>query len=412
LAHKVVVTGMGLVTCLGTGLETNWEALVAGRSGIGPITAFDTTGFRTLIAGEVRGDFDPEGRVHKKAVRRLERHQTFCMVAAAEAMQQSGLDSDVDDPYRCGSVVGSGMGGLEAITTGQGRFLETGPRTRAPLVITQAAINLAPGLLSIKYGFKGPNFGVANACSSGASAIGEACRVVRDGSADVMLTGGAEAVITGLSVAAFASIRALSTSNDKPEQASRPFDLHRDGFVLSEGAGILVVESEEHARARGAEILAEIAGYGATGDGFHVVMPDPKGEGAYRSMKHAVENAGIHPEQIDYINAHGTATYHNDRMETIAIKKLLGKATRNVAISSTKSMTGHLIGAAGAVEAVFCIQALQNGVVPPTINLDTPDPECDLDYTPNRAVQRDMEYVLSNSFAFGGQNASLVLKRV
>jgi 3-oxoacyl-[acyl-carrier-protein] synthase II len=304
------------------------------------------------------------------------------------------------------------MGGLRAIIDGQTRFLQMGARSRMPLVITQAAINLAPGLLSIKYGFKGPNFGLANACSSGASAIGEAYRIVRDGTADVMITGGSEAVISGLAVTAFSSLRALSTCNDKPEKASRPFDLHRDGFVLSEGAGILVLESEEHARERGAEMLAEIVGYGTTDDGFHVVMPDPQGEGAYRSMKNALEDAGVHPEQIDYINAHGTATEMNDKMETTAIKKLIGDAAKDVAISSTKSMTGHLIGAAGAVEAIFCIQAIQNGVVPPTINLDTPDPECDLDYTPKRAAYRDMEYVLSNSFAFGGQNVSLLFKRV
>jgi 3-oxoacyl-[acyl-carrier-protein] synthase II len=403
---------MGVITCLGTGRETNWKALVEGRSGIGPITAFDATGFATRIAGEVLGNFDPEGHVPKKELRRLDRHQIFCIIAASEAMQQSGLNSDPGDPYRCGSVVGSGMGGLQAIIDGQTRFLQMGARSRMPLVITQAAINLAPGLLSIKYGFKGPNFGLANACSSGASAIGEAYRIVRDGTADVMITGGSEAVISGLAVTAFSSLRALSTCNDKPEKASRPFDLHRDGFVLSEGAGVLVLESEEHARDRGAEMLAEIVGYGTTDDGFHVVMPDPQGEGAYRSMKNALEDAAVHPEQIDYINAHGTATEMNDKMETIAIKKLIGDAAKDVAISSTKSMTGHLIGAAGAVEAIFCIQAIRNGVVPPTINLDTPDPECDLDYTPNRAAYRDMEYVLSNSFAFGGQNVSLLFKRV
>lgn len=403
---------MGIVTCLGSGVEANWDALKAGRSGIGPITLFDATRHTTRIAGEVRGNFDPVGHIPTRELRRMDRHQQFALVAAGEAFVQSGFTSPPADPFRCGVVVGSGIGGLATIEAGVIGGYEKGPRSIHPLTIPKAVINLAPGMLSIKYGFKGPNFGVVNACSSGASAIGEAFRMVREGRADIMLTGGTEAVVTPLSISSFSALRALSCRNEEPERASRPFDLNRDGFVISEGAGIMVVESLEHARNRGAKILGEIVGYGATDDAYHYVMPDPDGEGAYRSMKQALEDAGIEPAQIDYINAHGTSTELNDKMETLAIKRLFGAAAQKVSISSTKSMTGHLIGAAGAVEAIYMVLALNNGVVPPTINLETPDPDCDLDYTPNKSVAKEMEYGLSNSFAFGGQNASLVLRRV
>jgi 3-oxoacyl-[acyl-carrier-protein] synthase II len=403
---------MGIVTCLGSGVEANWDALMAGRSGIGPITLFDATRHPTQIAGEVRGNFDPAGHIPTKELRRMDRHQQLALVAAGEAFVQSGLPSSPEDPFRCGIVVGSGIGGLATIEAGVIGGYEKGPRAIHPLTIPKAVINLAPGMLSIKYGFKGPNFGLVNACSSGASAIGEAFRMVREGRADLMLTGGTEAVVTQLSVSAFNALRALSCRNDEPQRASRPFDLDRDGFVISEGAGIMVIESLEHARNRGATILGEICGYGATDDAYHYVMPDPKGEGAYRAMKQALEDAGIEPAQIDYINAHGTSTELNDKMETLAIKRLFGPAAQKVSISSTKSMTGHLIGAAGAVEAIYTVLTLSNGVIPPTINLENPDPDCDLNYTPNKSVAKEMEYGLSNSFAFGGQNASLVLKRV
>ncbi|MGO9568313.1 MAG: beta-ketoacyl-ACP synthase II [Desulfomonilaceae bacterium] len=412
MQQRVVITGMGLVTCLGSGIEANWGALQAARSGVGPITLFDVDGLATRIAGEVRGDFDPAGHIPTKELRRMDRYQQFALVAAGEAFSQSGLPSTQADPYRCGVIIGSGIGGLATIEAGVGTIREKGPRGVHPLTITKSVINLAPGMLAIKYGFKGPNFGVVNACTSGTSAIGEAFRMVREGRADVMLSGGAEAVVTMFSVASFNALRALSCRNEEPQKASRPFDLNRDGFVLSEGAGITVLESLEHARNRGAKIHAEIVGYGATDDAYHYVMPDPNGEGAYRSMKQALEEAGIEPAQIDYINAHGTSTDLNDKMETHAIKRLFGTAAQKVSISSTKSMTGHLIGAAGAVEAVYTVLALNNGMVPPTINLETPDPDCDLDYTPNKPVAREMEYGLSNSFAFGGQNASLVLRRV
>lgn len=411
MRRRVAITGMGMVTCLGTGVRANWEAVTAGRSGIGPVSLFNAEKFSTRIAGEVRGEFDPEGIIPVKERRRMDRYQHFAVVAAGEAMRDSGLVYPPEDPWRSGVIVGSGIGGLASIEAGHSALQESGPRRVPPLMIPMAVINLASGILSIKYGFRGPNFGIVNACTSGASAIGEAYRLIREGRADVVLTGGAEAVVTPLSLASFGSLRALSTRNDEPEKASRPFDVDRDGFVISEGSGMLVLESWEHAAARGAHVHAEIIGYGATDDAYHYVMPDPQGEGAYRAMKYAVEDAGIDVGQIGYINAHGTSTDLNDKMETAAIKKLMGAAAGHVSISSTKSMTGHLIGAAGAVEAIYSIMAIKTGVIPPTINLDNPDPECDLDYTANQAGEKQLEYVLSNSFAFGGQNASLMFKR-
>ena len=411
MQHRVAVTGIGMVTCLGTGVKANWEAITAGRSGIGRITLFDSEPFATHIAGEVQGNFDPEGYIPPKELRRMDRYQHFALVAAGEAIKDSGIKLPPEDPWRYGVVVGSGIGGLASIENGHNLLLKAGPRKVPPLMIPMAVINLAPGILSIKYGFKGPNFGIVNACTSGSSAIGEAYRIVREGRADLVLAGGTEAVVTPLSIGAFNNLRALSTRNDEPERASRPFDADRDGFVISEGAGILVLESYEHALGRGAVIHGEIVGYGATGDAYHFVMPDPEGEGAYRSMKLAVEDAGIDGTEIGYINAHGTSTELNDKMETSAIKRLIGPDAGKVAVSSTKSMTGHLIGAAGAVEAIYSLMAIKTGVIPPTINLDTPDPECDLDYTPSKAGRREVEYALSNSFAFGGQNASVLLKR-
>jgi len=402
---------MGMVTCLGSGVARNWEAVRSGISGIGPITLFDASQFITKIAGEVRGTFDVKGHISPKACRRLDRHQQFALIAGSDAIEDSGFTCPPEDPYRCAVIVGSGMGGLQTIESGVEVLQTKGPRKNSPLMILMAVINLAPGILATKYGFRGPNFGVVNACASGATAIGEAFRIIQSGRVDVALTGGTEAVITPLSVASFNALRALSSRNDEPEKASRPFDADRDGFVISEGSGMLVLESLEHATRRGATIHAEIVGYGSTDDAFHAVMPDPEGKGAYHAMRMALEDAGIGPEQIGYINAHGTSTELNDKMETLAIKNLFGKAAHKVPISSTKSMTGHMIGAAGAVEVIFCVSAIKTGTIPPTINLENPDPACDLDYTANKAVSRNPEYALSNSFAFGGQNASIVVKR-
>jgi 3-oxoacyl-[acyl-carrier-protein] synthase II len=412
LTHRVAVTGMGMVTCLGSGLEANWEAVTGGRSGIAKITLFDASLFACQIAGEVKDNFDPQKYIPVKEFRRLDRFQQFGLVAAGECIHHAALEYPPANPYRCGVIVGSGIGGLATIERGVEVLRQRGPRHAPPLMITMAVINLCSGLIAIRYGFKGHNTGVVNACSSGTSALGEAFRLVREGRLDVALAGGAEAVVTPLSVAGFGAIRALSTRNDDPTKASRPFDAERDGFVLAEGAGMLLLESFDHARSRGARIYAEIVGYGATDDAFHMVMPDSTGDGAYWAMKLAVEEAGIDPSDIDYINAHGTSTSLNDKIETLAIKRLLGNHAYKVAISSTKSMTGHLIGAAGAVEAIYSIMTINKGLIPPTINLENPDPECDLDYTPNKAARKNVEVAISNSFAFGGQNACLVFKGV
>jgi len=412
LAHRVAVTGMGMVTCLGSGVKSNWEAVTSGYSGIAKISLFDASGFATQIAGEVSDGFDPKGYIPLKELRRLDRCQQFALVAAGECIEHAGLECPPANPYRHGIIVGSGIGGLATIERGVEVLQQKGPRRAPPLMITMAVINLCPGLIAIRYGFKGHNTGVVNACASGTSAIGEAFRLVSEGRLDVVLAGGTEAVVTPLSVAGFGAVRALSTRNDDPCKASRPFDAERDGFVLAEGAGMLLLESFDHARSRGARIHAEIVGYGATDDAFHMVMPDSTGDGAYWAIRLAMEEAAIDPSVIGYINAHGTSTDLNDKIETLAIKRLLGKDAYRVPISSTKSMTGHLIGAAGAVEAIYSVMTIKEGIIPPTINLENHDPECDLDYTPNKAVQKKVEVAISNSFAFGGQNACLVFKGV
>ncbi|MFH0960101.1 MAG: beta-ketoacyl-ACP synthase II [Pseudomonadota bacterium] len=408
---RVAITGMGLVTCLATGVDENWKQLVNGRSGIGPIQSFDPHRLITRIAGEVPTDFDPLGYIPKKELRRLDKHQQIGLVAACQAASQAGLDQPPDDPCRCAVIVGSGIGGLNTIQIGSQLLREKGPKRMPPMMIPMAVVNLLPGLIAMRFGFKGPNFGVVNACSSGASAIGEAYRLVSVGSADIAITGGSETVVGEFAISAFNALRALSTRNEDPEKASRPFDKDRDGFVLSEGAGMLVLESFERAQGRGAPILGEIVGYGATCDAYHIVMPDPNGIGAHEAMKFALNDCGLKPEQVQYINAHGTSTDLNDKTETIAIKRLFGKHAHNLSISSTKSMTGHALGAAGAIEAIYTTLTLRHGIAPPTINLDCPDPDCDLDYTPNKSVKRDMEYAISNSFAFGGQNVSLLFRR-
>ena len=412
MAHRVAITGMGMVTCLGSGVKANWEAVTNGRSGISKISLFDASLFSSQIAGEVSNGFDPSEYVPPKELRRLDRCQQFALVAAGECIDHSGLECPPVKPYRHGVIVGSGIGGLATIERGVEVLQQKGPRRAPPLMITMAVINLCPGLIAIRYGFKGHNTGVVNACASGASAIGEAFRLVKEGRLDVALAGGTEAVVTPLSVAGFGAIRALSTRNDDPKKASRPFDAERDGFVIAEGAGMLLLESFDHAKSRGATIHAEIIGYGATDDAFHMVMPDSSGDGAYWAMKLALEEANMDSSVISYINAHGTSTDLNDKIETLAIKRLLGKDAYKVPISSTKSMTGHLIGAAGAVEAIYSVMTIKEGIVPPTINLEYPDPECDLDYTPNTAIRKNVEIAISNSFAFGGQNACLVFRGV
>lgn len=411
LRRRVAVTGMGMVTCLGSGVDTNWNAVTSGQSGIGNITQFDTTGFLTQIAGEVKKGFDIYGVIPTKELRRLDRHQQFALVAAHEAILSSGLEIPPSEPYRHAVIVGSGMGGLRTIEDGHDVLKNKGPKRMPPLVIPMVVSNLTPGLLSMKYQFKGCNFGVVNACTSGASAIGEAFRLVSCGYADVAMTGGTEAVVSAFSVSAFNAIRALSVRNSEPQKASRPFDRDRDGFVLAEGSGIIVLESFERAVDRGAKIYAEMVGYGATGDAYHLVMPDPEGAGAFNAMKLAMEEAAVTPEQISYVNAHGTSTELNDRIESFAIRRVFGSHADALSVSSTKSMTGHMIGAAGAVEAILSIMAIRTDTIPPTINLDNPDPDCDLDYTPHKAVPKTVNYAMSNSFAFGGQNAALIFKK-
>lgn len=411
MRRRVAITGMGLVTCLGAGVDQNWKELTNGHSGIRAINSFDPHRLITKIAGEVRSGFDPDAHVSVKELRRLDRHQQIGLVAACQAIEQAGLTTPPADPYRYAVIIGSGIGGLSTIQLGQEVLREKGPKRMPPLIIPMAVVNLLPGLVAMRFGFKGPNFGVVNACASSASAIGEAYRIVALGVSDVAVSGGTEAVVGEFAISAFNALRALSTRNSDPEKASRPFDAGRDGFVLAEGAGMMILESFDHAQSRGALILGEIVGYGATSDAYHIVMPDPDGAGAYEAMRLALRDADILPEQVQYINAHGTSTELNDKTETLAIKRLFGDSAYDISISSTKSMTGHALGAAGAIEAIFTALTLQTGVIPPTINLEVPDPECDLNYTPNRSVDRIVEFGLSNSFAFGGQNVSLLLRR-
>ncbi len=411
MRRRVAITGMGLVTCLGAGVEENWKQLIEGHSGIRPITLFNAQRCVTRIAGEVPSEFDPLHYLPVKELRRLDRHQQIGLVAACQAVHEAGFQTPPNDPYRYAVVIGSGIGGLSTIQTGYEVLREKGPKRMPPMMIPMAVVNLLPGLIAMRFGLKGPNFGIVNACASSASAIGEAYRMIASGSADVAITGGSEAVVCEFAISAFNALRALSTRNDEPEKASRPFDRDRDGFVLAEGAGMLTLESLEHAKDRGATIHGEIVGYGATSDAYHVVMPDPDGAGAYQAMRLAVEDACLQPKQVQYINAHGTSTELNDKTETLAIKRLFGPSAYQLSISSTKSMTGHALGAAGAIEAIFTVLTLERGIVPSTLNLDSPDPECDLNYTPNKSVERSMEYAISNSFAFGGQNVSLLFRR-
>lgn len=410
MGRRVVITGLGVVSPAGSSLEKFWENLTAGKSGIGRITKFDPEGFPVQIAGEVK-DFDPLQYFDRKEVRRTDPFIQFAVGAAVQAVEQSGLEESDVDKTRVGVLIGSGIGGLSTIEQQLKILWEKGPRRVSPFCVPMEIINMASGLVSIRFGYKGPNISVVTACATGTHTIGEAYRTIQYGDADVMVAGGAESCITPLAVAGFAAAKALSTRNDEPEKASRPFEKNRDGFVMGEGAGIVVLEELEHAKRRGAKILAEVVGYGTSGDAYHMTAPAPEGEGAARAMANALKNAGIKPEDIDYINAHGTSTKFNDLFETMAIKKVFGDHAYKVKISSIKSMIGHLLGAAGGVEVVSSVMTLQTGVIPPTINYEEPDPECDLNYTPNEAVKVDVRYVLKNSFGFGGTNACLVLKR-
>ncbi len=408
--RRVVVTGVGLVTALGIGTEETWTGLCEGRSGVGEITRFDTTQFSTKIAAQVP-DFDPLRWIKKRDVKKMDTFIHYAIAAAALAAEQAGLEISPEVSERTGVFIGSGIGGFNIIEREHNNLIRGGPRKISPFFIPSSIINLAAGQVSIRLGAKGPNSAPCTACSSGSHAVGDAFRLISRGEADIMIAGGSEAAITQMGVGGFAAMRALSTRNDDPRTASRPFDRDRDGFVMGEGAGIVVLEELELARKRGAPIVAELVGYGMSGDAFHITLPSEDGNGGFRVMQNTLEDAGVTPDQVSYINAHGTSTPHNDRLETMAIKKLFGDHARKVPISSTKSMVGHLLGAAGAVEAGIAALALQRQVVPPTINYETPDPDCDLDYVPNESRSVKLQYVLSNSFGFGGTNAALLFKR-
>jgi 3-oxoacyl-[acyl-carrier-protein] synthase II len=411
MSRRVVVTGIGLVTPLAIGTEETWQALLAGRSGIAPITHFDHSAFATHFAGEVK-NFDPTRWISARDAKTNDAFIQYALAGAALAVTDSGIEIKGEFAERVGCFVGAGLGGVSTIENACRTLAEKGPRYGiSPFFVPMIIVNLAPGQISIRHGAKGPNLSQVSACSTGAHAIGDAFRVIQRGDADAMICGGTEATVSALGVGGFNSMRALSTRNDAPEQASRPFDNDRDGFVIAEGAGILVIEELEHARGRGAKIYAEIRGYGANADAHHITAPAPEGEGAQRCMKLALKDAGLAPAQIGYINAHGTSTKMNDLNETIAIKKVFGDSARKLMVSSTKSMTGHMLGAAGGVETAFCALALSRGVIPPTINYTTPDPECDLDYVPNTAREARIDHVITNSFGFGGTNACLVLSR-
>ena len=405
-----MVTGIGLVSPLGIGTASNWEALCAGRSGVARITKFDATGYAAQIAGEVKG-FDPLQFVEKKDVKKMDVFIQYAIAASQFAMDDSKLQVTPQNAARVGVFIASGIGGFTTIEREHKALLEGGPRRISPFFIPSAIINLAAGQVSIRFGAKGPNSATCTACTASAHAIGDAYEIIRRSDADAMIAGGSEAAVCAMGVGGFAALRALSTRNEEPEKASRPFDKDRDGFVLGEGSGVIILEELEHARRRGAPIYAELVGYGMSADAFHITAPSDDGEGAQRVMGLAMKHAGIQPTQVDYVNAHGTSTPFNDKLETLAIKKCFGPHAEKLAVSSTKSMTGHLLGAAGGLEAGITALAVHHQVVPPTINLDIPDPECDLDYVPHQKREMKIEYALSNSFGFGGTNGALLFKR-
>lgn len=410
LNKRVVVTGIGAITPIGTGKERFWQALKAGQSGIGRISKFDVTDYPTKIAGEVK-DFDLIEYIDKKEARRMDRFTQYGVAATKLAIEDAKLDVEKVDSHRFGVVLGSGIGGIETLEKEYEKLMNKGPSRVSPFFIPMMISNIGAGQISMTFGAKGPNTTVVTACASSTNAIGDAFKIIQRGDADVMITGGAESSITPLSVAGFCSMKALSTRNDEPEKASRPFDKDRDGFVMGEGSGILILEELEHAISRGAHIYAEVVGYGMSADAYHITAPAPEGEGAARAMRNAIKDANILPEDIDYINAHGTSTPFNDKFETMAIKSVFGEYAYKLSVSSTKSMTGHLLGAAGGIEAIACSLAIDEGFIPPTINYTTPDIECDLDYVPNEGRKVEVQYALSNSLGFGGHNASIILKK-
>lgn len=407
---RVVITGMGIISPLGNDLESTWSALIEGKSGVGPITQFDTQDHQTQFAAEVK-EFDPVEAFGAREARRMDRFTQFAVGAAQQALDHSGIRITDGNKSRIGAIIGTGIGGAGTLMEQADKMVESGPRYVSPHLVPMMLPDTAAAKIAIAFGLRGPNMAVSTACASGNNAIGEATEVIRRGAADVMFAGGAEAGIVKIAMAGFNTMGALSTRNEDPPGASRPFDKDRDGFVAGEGSGVLILESLEHAEARGATIYAEVLGYGASADAYHVTAPLENGEGAIQAMQAALDQAGLGPEEVSYINAHGTSTPLNDKSETLAIKKVFGETAYNIPISSTKSMTGHLLGAAGAVEAIFCTQTLLTDTIPPTINYTTPDPECDLDYTPNKARNLPVNAVLSNSFGFGGHNACLVIGR-
>lgn len=410
MSRRVVITGIGIVSPLGNTTGENWEAVLAGKSGIGLITRFDTTNFDVKIAGEVK-NFDPLKYIEKKEVRKMDRFIQYAIAAADEALADSGLKITPENAENIGTIVGAGMGGLDTISNNDQVCYQKGPNRVSPFFIPGCVINLAPGQISIRTGAKGPNYSPVSACATGTHSIGDAYHIIKRGEADAIITGGAESTITPVAVAGFTNMTALSTRNDAPEKASRPFDAERDGFVMGEGAGIMILEEMEHALKRGAKIYAEVIGFGMNSDAYHIAAPLPDGSSAAKCMQMALKSAGIKPEEVDYINAHGTSTPANDAMETAGIKLAFGEHAKKLMVSSTKSMTGHLLGAAGAVEAAFTALALYHQIAPPTINYEHPDPVCDLDYVPNQARKATINVGISNSFGFGSTNACVVLRR-
>jgi len=407
---RVAITGLGVISPVGIGKNRFWNALMEGRSGVDRISRFDTSGFDSKIAAEVR-DFDPADYMEKKEIRRNDRFVQFAYAASRMALDDSGFSITPQNGTQVGVLIGSGIGGATTWEEQHRTLIERGPDRVSPFFIPMIIINMASGIVSILLGAKGPNSAVVTACATGGNAIGDAARNIQRGEAIAMLAGGSEAAITPLSIAGFCSMKAVSTRNDEPQKASRPFDAKRDGFIMGEGSGVVLLEEMEHAKHREAHIYAELVGYGVSGDAYHITQPDPEADGAARSMRNALRDADMEPKQIDYINAHGTSTPYNDRTETLAVKRVFGEHAKKVAVSSTKSMTGHLLGAAGGVELIACVQAIEHGAIPPTINYEFPDPDCDLDYVPNAARKMRVDAAMSNAFGFGGHNAILIVRR-